>query len=128
MKAFTQRQREAIQKAKIKQAMKKAREAAEKIKHAKKKAEKARYEAQCPSGSREVEVEAAWEQRSSDKLPQIRGTDGKLPIKLGGEGGVVFWKLDKKRLENFIQCERDPKMTQRYKLILKEAKKLKLVC
>ena len=103
MKAFTYQQREAIRKEKIKQEMEKAREAAEKIKHVKKQAEKARYEAQCPSGSREVEVEAAWKQRKRDKLPQIRGTDDKLPIKLGGEGGVFLKRIN---YEVFIQAER----------------------
>ena len=103
-----------------------AAKAAEEIKKAEKdeKARKRReaYKAPGPvpvstEGFREVEVEVAWEERSSDKkLAQIRGTDGKLPIKLGCEGGVGFWKLDKKRLKNFIPAERDPNMTQRYKL------------
>ena len=142
MVAITKQQREAIQKGKAKAAEKIKKEVAKQAKKEAAKAEKARkrredkaaYEAKGPVpvstvGLREVEVEVSWEERSGDeKLPQIRGTDGKLPIKLGCEGGVVFWKLDKKRLENFIKAERDPRMTQRYKLILKEAAKLKLLC
>ena len=102
MKAFTYQQREAIRKAKIKQEMKKARDAAEKIKHVKKQAEKARYETQCPSGS---QVEAAWKQRKRDTLPQIEGTVDKLPIKhwVRGEGGALLKRIN---CEVFIQAER----------------------
>ena len=130
MVAVTRQQREA---------QKAAAKADEEIKKAEKneKARKRReaYKAQkavlvpvSTEGCREVEVKVAWEERSSDKkLAQIRGTDGKLPIKLGCEGGVGFWKLDKKRLKNFIQAERDPKMKLRYLHIIKEAAKLELL-
>ena len=121
MVAVTRQQREA---------QKAAAKADEEIEKADKneKARKRRDAYKAQKAAEKIEFEVAWEERSSDKkLAQIRDTDGKLPIKLGCEGGVGFWKLDKKRLKNFIQAERDPKMKLRYLHIIKEAAKLELL-
>ena len=141
MKAVSQKKVEAVKKVNIKQAQKGA---AAKIKEAQKaaqatikkakKVKKVKKEATGPvpvntEGCNEVQLEVSWAERKNDKtIPAIRGTYEKLPVKLGAEGGAVFWKLDKERLKNFIVCEQDPKMVKRYKAIEKEAKKLGLLC